>query len=292
MDLGLEFGQLMESSAPDVFLGHQARFNRVKPSMTGRANLAVFLYELRDVKRMFEIIPKKHLRSKRGFGFKDWRSALSYANGQHLNYAFGWRPFLSDVKAVWKGLNTFEARLSKFVNMANRDLVLKASDSGEDSGTKVWEGFPRAVLQYTHTYTHHSKFCLSYSVPEYSDRELRTRAMLDTLGLHVNAANVWAVLPWSFVVDWFADVGGYLDEYSEDWLSPALVLSSAMSSVSNVSKGTITLQYGSGAPTQVASVECETYRRRLGFPLNEVMLGDLNSDKIRLLASLVGSRLL
>lgn len=267
-----------------------ARFNRVKPTMNSRANLAVFLYELRDIKRMFELLPKKHLLDKRGKRFKDWRSALKYANGQHLNYAFGWRPFLNDVKNTFRGLSTFEERLSKFVNQANTDLRRHASDQSESSGSYVWNGGAwEATLSWSFTAKHTSTFWMNYSVPNYSERELRVRAYLDTLGLQINLANIWAVIPWSFVVDWFVGVGKYLDAYSVDWLEPWINLLQASSSVKCEGTANVTLRYTgySNPPLKVGDFQFKAYHRRLGTPGNEVLFGDLNPDKIRLLASLV-----
>lgn len=281
---------------PDVFLGHQSRFNRVQPSMSSRANLAVFLYELRDIKRMFELIPPKHLRTTKGKKIlRNWREVLHYLNNQHLNWSFGWRPFLRDLNMVFAGLYTFEDRLKKFITNENQQLRLRSSDTGEaEESIERSGGGWTATIEYSYNTLWRSLFGLTYTLPKYSERELRTRAYLDTLGLRVTPANIWAVIPWSFVIDWFAGIGNFLDKYSQDWLSPYIEMNRSLATVKHEGNADVFLQYTAriGNPRQlVGTLNFDAFHRRSGLPRNEVLWSTLDSNKIRLGASLVGSRL-
>lgn len=278
--------------------GHEARWERGKPSMSSRANLAVFLYELRDIKRMFDILPPKHLRHGLR-SLDDWRDALKYVNSQHLNYNFGWKPFIKDVKNVFKGLSSFEDRLKGFVAKQNTEMTRRVRDSvAEVNSTGVYQslsnGYWKSDVIRKYNVLPASSFQYSYSIPNYSDRELRVRAYLDTLGLHVNPANVWAVLPWSFVVDWFVNVGQNLDRFSNDWVQPWVNLHQACHSqkIEATSEWTTTfLPKGQSVKTQTCSMR--TYRRVVGIPQGMSLdAGTLDSDKIRLLLSLFASRVL
>lgn len=273
-------------------------WDRCKPTMTTRANLFVFLYELRDIKRMFEIIPKRHLRSKRGYGFKDWRSALEYANGQHLNYAFGWRPFLSDVKNFRKALSSWRDRLDRFIRNQDKDLSRRASTDVQVDDTSYHvssDNLYELKLVISAGCVYSSSFQFRYTVPNYGDTELVLRALADAFGLNPSLANIWAVIPFSFVVDWFVGVGKYLDRTTTtDWLEPDLVMLQACSS--RWSKGTATHYVRlkpSGAWVNSGTFNFEHYVRTTESPAHTMIeLGDLTADKIRLLASLGAQRLL
>jgi hypothetical protein len=47
--------------------------------------------------------------------------------------------------------------------------------------------------------------------------------LLDTLGFELNPRIIWDALPFTFVIDWFFDVGGYLNRYSIDTLELPIV---------------------------------------------------------------------
>jgi hypothetical protein len=189
----------------------------------------VFLYELRDIKRMFHFIPPKH------FSFSNWRSLLAYANKQHLNYNFGWKPFVKHVKNVFNGISSLDERLTKFLVNQNQDLHRNVGDeaeSYEDTQYLCPDGMTDGVrIETTYTVSGASAFQYRYSAPDYGAQELRWRAMADTVGLNANPSTIWAVLPWSFVVDWFYDVSGLLRQSESDWVQPWVEFIQACSTV-------------------------------------------------------------
>lgn len=275
---------------------HDERWKKCKPSMATRANMAVFLAELRDVKRMFDLIPGKH------FNLSNWTEVARYGNSLHLNYNFGWKPFISDLKSAWKGLSTFEQRLAKFLDSQNLDLTCRWGDKPISAGTE--SGYFSPTLDYqAFRYKYKidvktkfsSTFQFSYTLPPFDYQSMRWRAYLDTLGLAANAANVWELIPWSFVIDWFVDVGSYLEQFSDDWIEPWIYFCQACSSVKREAKITYILQYQAyGFPvTDFARYTDTLYSRSVGIP--RVALSspaELSSDKIRLLVSLGASRIL
>lgn len=288
---------------------HYARWIKAKPSLASRANMSVFLYELRDIKRMFDLLPKKH------FSLGNWRDIFSYGNNLHLNWNFGWKPFLKDVENVCKGLRTFETRLYKFLHSENQSLVRHSQDpviEGKNCDFNIfdlvkggwgatWDGNFYSRNRSVWTATYRSTFHFTYSLPVFSYEELRWRAYLDTLGLAATASNVWAVIPWSFVVDWFVNVGEYLDRFSADWIEPWIIYCQACTSmkieVTRYSEIRHLLSYYAGRrPPQLIEAGRLTYSRyvrSVGLPQTTwTNRGTLDADKIRLLASLVASRII
>jgi hypothetical protein len=286
-DLGFKMRTDVGGHISNAMTGHYDRWLRVKPTLASRANLSVFLYELRDIKRMFDLIPKRH------FNLSLWRDVLRYVNSQHLNYNFGWKPFLRDVINVTKALASYEARLSRFVRQAGVSLKRHAVDPeplefSQDYSWSIYTLKKRLTGEIRHT----SVFDYAYEIPKYSERELRFRAYLDRVGLNLSAANIWAVLPWSFVVDWFIDVGPFLDQSTTDWVQPWVTFAQASSSVKASGSMVYTLRSQYDGDHDAASLKFSFYHRMLGFPTFQGGLNTLDADKIRLLASLVGARIL
>lgn len=282
-------------------------WDRAKPTMETRANLSVFLYELRDLKRMFEVLPVKHFNRKwkdifrysrgRPTGRQGW---LKYVNDQHLNLMFGWRPFLSDVKKFYRGMATFDERLSRFVNQAGQDLSRHRKKGPitttiDESWTLPYDSHFRARLIGQIESTYAAAFRFAYSLPDYSPEELRWRAWADTLGARIDLATIWAVIPWSFVVDWFVTVGKSLEQNSVAWVEPYVNLHQAYHSARYSYSFTLELypQGGwTGPGSTVGRITGSKYVRTIGMPRFTIETPDLDANKIRLLASLGLSRVL
>jgi len=176
---------------------------------------------------------------------------LRYGNNQHLNYNFGWKPFLKDVKNTFKAVSSYEKRLAAFVSEADRDLQRHSKGSPKsgryvNAWTCFWDSNWRATITVDYEAVTAAGFRFRYSVPNYSAEELFWRGYADSLGLNVTPANVWAVIPWSFVVDWFVNVGKGLDTYSSDWVEPEVQLFDAYYSQRCKYSGTLTLDYVGG----------------------------------------------
>lgn len=275
------------------------QFDSAKPTMTTRANLSTFLYELGDVSRMFKVIPSRH------FKLSNWRDVLSYANGQHLNYNFGWKPFISDVRKLFSATCNWETRLDKFVKDQGRSLHRVRRTEYEFSVPKTRDTSPPALLRagtgefwkwyYSGSGTRYnaSAFDYRYQLPQYSKNGLRARGLLDTLGLNVTPANVWQVLPWSFVIDWFYDVEGYLKLYGNDWITPYIVWEQSCCSYQIKYSGSWWMENSRGNVLPGIKVDAHYYNRYVGaIPNFSGTTDPLSADKIRLGGSLLLGRLL
>lgn len=267
-----------------------------KPGLTTRAGLSVFLFELRDLSRMFKVLPEKH------FSFSDWRSVLRYANGQHLNYNFGWKPFISDLRKTFRALSTFESRLHKFITSEGKSLTRHRSTESELSVSRTqdtsdpiinYSGFWKWYYAYSGTMTSKSGFQFSYEIPKYSRNELRARALLDSLGLNVNPSTIWQVLPWSFVVDWFYNVQGLLASYEDDWITPYVYWDQSYTSSRADCTGSWWMENTRGNSLSGITWSAVIYNRSVGLtPDFSGETDSLSADKIRLGSSLILGRLL
>lgn len=288
-----DFGSL------DAAVGHYDRWQRAKPSMATRANLSVFLYELRDIRRMFNIIPWRHF-SLRSWG--DVRRLVLDGNGAHLNWNFGWKPFLRDLQATWKGLASFTPRLMKYLLEQGKLLTRHETDT-ESDGSWVWQNRGSSNPEFFYDVwkvektVRRSTFEFTYVIPQPYVDSIVWRGLLDTLGLDCSIANVWAVLPWSFVWDWFFGLGRHLRTYSKDWAEPEIRLVQACSSVKREGTFVMDVRWTKGGKTvtfnNFLSFNYVHYRRVPGIPTYVwANPGELSADKIRLLVSLGIPRIL
>lgn len=291
-DVGSYMASVGIASCPNPFISHYDRWMKVKPTMATRANLTVFLAELRDIKRMFSLLPKRHL------GISSWgevRETLRYSNDLHLNYNFGWKPFFADIINVRKAYASYEERLYRFLNRSSQMLRQRVTDSGSIDSTSSWSGLEtktRSIIKGAYTLT--SNFAYSYDVP-YGGLELRIRGWLDSLGLNLDPATLWQLVPWSFVVDWVVDVSGYLEQPSTDWSEPYITWKMAGTSVKYNAQVCIEswhpFWFPTPTPYEAVSGTVHVYKRHLGYPVFHSDT-NLDADKIRLLTSLLVARVL
>lgn len=171
-------------------------------------SIPVAIKELVDVASMFNL-------AMTGF--------LSYAGGQYLNYRFGWKAFVADIKILAGIMKELEQRISDFNYMVEHGHMRKKKHL--DS----WSGVPTSA--YT---TFHS----AYGAPIRGD--LRIDTTMETWGSvtwglngdktlpldelsrfnravsvifdleDIDAATMWELLPFSWLVDYFLNVGDLL----------------------------------------------------------------------------------
>lgn len=60
--------------------------------------------------------------------------------------------------------------------------------------------------------------CIKLDTAQFIPKEMKTlNERLKSAGMQVNATNVWDMIPYSFVVDWFADVSAYMEGF-DAWI--------------------------------------------------------------------------
>ncbi len=129
----------------------------------------------------------RYIPPNSGSAAKDW-----------LAIQYGWRPLLSDVYGAAEEL----ARMMTYQPPANR-VTASAGYQDSTSWTRPANGiFPSSVVEVEFDAT--VKGVIEYSVNS------QMAASAANTGITNPAAVIWELVPWSFVVDWFIPVGGYL----------------------------------------------------------------------------------
>jgi hypothetical protein len=142
-------------------------------------------------------------------------------SGYFLNYNFGWAPFISDLMKMINFTETVDKRLRELENLRNRGGLSRKlrylSDNSTSSSTATVESNMYSMTGKRTWTTTREIWAVVKWVPapgliKLGHQELRSKMRDVVLGLD-NAqqiANLWNALPWTWLIDWFADVGDYL----------------------------------------------------------------------------------
>lgn len=195
-------------------------WNKFRPTRS-KANLAQFIGELREFKTLF----RGRLRD-----FKDLGSA-------YLNYKFGWRPFVKDILDFYNALQKVERTIDYIRRNNNRWItrggtLLRTEDTAysTDLGNCVRPYLPYHFHSTIPTSASHTlitprteeriwfKARMKYYIPGLKvDRckDVVSSPLLRKIyGLEVTPALVWELTPWSWLADWFGNVGDILENIS------------------------------------------------------------------------------
>lgn len=202
----------------------------------------VFLGELREVVRMIAS-PARTLRE----GIGDYFSTLRKRKGRApkhrlkqiladtwLEYSFGWQPLISDVKAGAEALARWDLEGEGILNRRSRIRAFARTE-------QLW-GTPPPAEEVDNNYCYYTRY----------SRNVGSSTVIYTVGMEYNATapvgsarrlaelsgfnlsdfvpTVWELIPWSFVVDYFSNVGDIIaysctDTSNMSWKQKTIVTS-------------------------------------------------------------------
>ena len=193
------------------------------PSMSSGFSGANFLWEISEVANIGQSVADifKLLMSSK----KKPKNLLDAVSDGSLFYNFGIKTLIQDCKDLFEGLTTLDERLSNLQKEAGRPQLRHYTEKFDVDASEVITPAPGGLHKlckapYEAVYTATMQF--SYTLPDLTRQRRYLRALLDTLGLKLNAEEVWNVIPFSFVVDWFIPVSDWLSQFSSDYLKPNL----------------------------------------------------------------------
>jgi hypothetical protein len=157
------------------------------------------------------------------------------AGSNYLNYQFGWAPLVNDIKKMYQTYRELDKRLAQLVR-DNGKGIRRRRDLGSDSTTTVvsdtsvpggngyiigspgmYGGIPgRSTSVIYKTESTHRWFVgkFRYYVPDIGSDQWTRRATRALFGLNPTPELLWNVLPWSWMADWFGNVGDVLSNMS------------------------------------------------------------------------------
>lgn len=212
---------------PDVSLVYGTKAIAKSNPTAPNASLMTALIELRDGLPKFPGVAIGKSVNK--------KELLRAGSDEFLNYVFGITPTVKDMKDFLKSI----VNLNKIVSQYNRDadklvrrrfvfptVVSNGQVSKPNYGTTKVVWFPGTnVSNYYPSTTGRGDFDVLWSKSDkiwfsgafryhlpvddnvFSNMDRLSATMNKLFGSNLDAASIWAALPWSWLVDWFVDVG-------------------------------------------------------------------------------------
>lgn len=241
----------------------------MKPSLSSGFSLSNFVIELAEFKWIYKAFKKANQTFsllKGAIGFTDGDSLTSNVASAYLMYQFGWKLFVKDLMELYGLLANMEKTLRDYASRQNipqvrhfKKTVYSGTTGGESAGSF------RRTYKYDCTFYATMKYI--YRVQGIHAEYAKLKGILDILGLKANVAVVWNAIPFSFVVDWFLNVGDVLDaKFNKDYLeSEVTILDYCFST-----KQRLVTEAWIGGPNTpegfLGTVEKTTYERRRSLP--------------------------
>jgi hypothetical protein len=199
----------LDYSGPTIGLGayYTQAVSRLNPN-TPIVDLPLFLFELKDLPGMLRDLGRVVSRQLRP----------SDVPGGYVALKFGWQPLISDLYKLLTLGEELEAQKARIESMAKRGTA-----SGRLSSVNAVVNGPNSSLtlnnkEYTFVYPYtKAKQQVWFSAilePDFSApywAETRWDQTRRVLGLNLSLATIWNAIPWSWLVDYFTDIGAYLD---------------------------------------------------------------------------------
>lgn len=207
------------------------------PTLGGQNSWVNFLLEMKDFKRIALLLSKQVTDKFELFaallGFSKKSKPLKRLSEIYLQYSFGWAPLYRDILSLYTAIRDMNDRFRIIRDMANTDLqshfstslsgtetsqslYFSASNILLDSGMGI-NGDVRVELGASPAIKYNASLRYRYSLPPEIDSFGGQLAIaLDTIGVSANPAIIWNAIPFSFLVDWVVDVGGWLNRMRMD----------------------------------------------------------------------------
>lgn len=176
--------------------------SRLSEKVRGSLDISVAMGEASETRRMLNALGKWD-RWFKGFGPKRWAS-------EWLEYTYGWKPLLSDIYDAAKELQRKNEALMTFNASAkekkplstSRDLGYPDFSGVGGSGYAISDG-PHVISNVSGNLVAICKVSVTLSPPTSTTNAARWTS-LNPLSI------AWELMPYSFVIDWFVDVGSFL----------------------------------------------------------------------------------
>jgi hypothetical protein len=259
----------------------------MKPELEGDVSLTNFLLELTDIKHIKRFFaPSSDLLKKISEG--------------HLTWSFGIKPLINDLAEIYNSLYNYEKRIRDFLKRRNTDQRRYYSETVPETETsphlnwniRDFRGYSKTKVVRTATMTY------QYDLEDIVSLLDQLQALRDILGLRLTPSVIWEAIPFSFVVDWFLNVGEFLKSRENAILEPTVFIIDYSISYKLQFDGEIDYYYtpkGNGPVKNmnVYILKGSIYKRRKCLPDTDgspLSLSLLSSNQLALAASLFNVR--
>jgi len=178
---------------------------RVYEQLRGELDLSVDFAQMGQVKsmlgkswkaldhasRFLDFVKPKVLKLKRSG--RPWRVEL---DSMWLEFVYGWKPLVSDIYATMEQVNKSTSQYIR-IKASAKDVEVYRKDVPNIMGTGI-----TGVCDVT--YSRRCRMVLEFKPQNDWQQALGGYTSLNPVSI------AWELIPYSFVADWFVDIGGYL----------------------------------------------------------------------------------
>jgi hypothetical protein len=210
-----------------------ANLYKLRPDLT-ELQLPNFLLELDDIQKLWPQL-KRNMALWRSISRKarvsshiNVRTAKVLA-GDHLAYSFGVKPLFGDLQIIREILLRLIAKLNDFnarLNLYSSNKLTIENTLLNKTGTILQSGNPQFPIPWYAVMTRKKEVGLTYrALPKSVTAGYlgMLEALLDALGFELNPRILWDAIPFTFVLDWFFDVGSWMERHKHDTLELPIV---------------------------------------------------------------------
>jgi pyruvate-formate lyase-activating enzyme len=169
---------------------------------------------------------------------KDLVGFFKSLGSEHLNDVFGWRPLVNDIRRLYNLTKTVDKRLQQLVaqngqRVRRRTILRSDSDSVQEStafGSAYANAYggagivnsanppgsnktswSRVTTSFDHVWY---SACYKYWIPDPGSLMWQARAKAALFGALPTPGALYAAMPWSWLADWFTNIGNIAEALS------------------------------------------------------------------------------
>lgn len=224
------------------------------PKIDAAFNLPLQLGELREslslwkhvhklgvLSGIFQKVPTRGRNARRAWK-REFSKPLNSISNHFLATVFGWLPLIGSFKTFVQSYIDADRVITKFIEESGKRKTLhfqKALSPLTFQSEPWFEGIPQFVTIDTldHNWqfasdlfsevsvevnlkkvvtdlSFHGTMDFAYHLPGIPPGALRMAAELEYWGAYLNPQDLWNLIPFSFVLDWFVKIGPWLEQFS------------------------------------------------------------------------------
>jgi len=160
-------------------------------------------------------IPSKRIAKVRSF-----KTNLSDIPKEYLSYHFGWKQTVKDAMDLLKAPTKISKRINFLISRNGKDTTYRTKRlfPSSDTGTS---GFEYDVLSGEYEASTQSRIerdtelrmviNANFRFPDVNTPEFIEHLYNDKLGIYPSLTDIYNLIPWTWLIDWFTGVGNYVE---------------------------------------------------------------------------------
>jgi hypothetical protein len=222
----------VEKAATIALMNQEAlkMYSGILPS-TRNYNFFRNLVELRDIPRGILQLQEtmRNLRSleaslkipsKLVSKIRRFKTSLDDIPKEYLGYHFGWKQTYKDVSDLLKSPTKISRQINFLISRNGKDTTYRSNRNFESVTTGI-SGFDYDVLYGEYSPSTESRIQRStelrmvvnanFTLPAVNTPAFIEHLWLDKLGIYPRVTDIYNLIPWTWLIDWFTGVGNYIE---------------------------------------------------------------------------------